>query len=279
MPNANNIEPGYPEGYQLASGDLGTIIDNSVATGFNKWGFVILRGVYDNDGEWQTFINLFKAEVADELYYYNVEDQLGQQLEWTVIEDPVILTGASKSAVRGRFLTWVEEQKRDGEIADRPWAARLPRYTFCLYVDEVCMKSIGARQCGGTSIGFRWCLDASAPVVIINGLHQHYTPGQKDEEDDSEEEDDDEWSADVDSLINYDVGWAYIDCIGYACLYSHLGSGGGDGEIWEGFVYRGRRPERDPEPDFRYGCHPLSEVERGVPYGQRFPEQVRWRGV
>lgn len=48
-----------------------------------------------------------------------------------------------------------------------------------------------------------------------------------------------------------------------------LGSGGGHGEICEGMVYRGRHPERDPKPDYGYG-RPLSEVERGVPYGQRF---------
>lgn len=101
MPNTNNTSPSYPEGYQLASGDLGTIIDNGVATGLNKWGFVIVRGVYDNDDEWQTFLNLYKAAVADELHDYKLEDQLGQQLKWTVIEDPAILDGASKAAVRG----------------------------------------------------------------------------------------------------------------------------------------------------------------------------------
>ncbi|KAL0929860.1 uncharacterized protein CTRU02_215069 [Colletotrichum truncatum] len=135
MPNAANTGPGYPEGYQSASGDLATIINNSVATGFFKWGFVILRGVYDNDDEWQTFLNLFKAAIADELHDSKLEDQLGPHLEWTVIEDRTALKSASKATVRTRFLAWVEEQKRDGEIADRPWAAGyLPRYKFCLYV-------------------------------------------------------------------------------------------------------------------------------------------------
>lgn len=270
MPNANNTGPGYPEGYQPASGNLGTIIDNIVATGLNKWGFVILRGVYSNNDEWQTFLNLYKAAVADELHHYKLEDQLGQQLEWTVIEDPAILDGASKGAARSRFLTWVEEQKRDGEIADRPWAAGcLPRYKFCLYVDEVCIKSIVARQREGKLPGLRWCLDSSGKVIIIDGLHQDYTPAEKNEEDDDEEDDDDDegWG-EVDGTTNYDVGWAYVEADGYAVLYSHLGSGGSHSEKWEGFVYRGRRPERDPKPDYRYG-RPLSEVERGVPYGQR----------
>ncbi|KAG8157315.1 hypothetical protein KVR01_012699 [Diaporthe batatas] len=242
MPNANNTGPGYPEGYQPASGHLANIIDNSVATGLDKWGFVILRGVYDNDDEWQTFLSLYKAAVADELHDAKLEDQLGQQLEWTVIEDPAILDGASKGAVRGRFLTWVEEQKRDGEIADRPWAAGyLPRYKFCLYVDEVCMKSIVARQQGGK-------LD--------------YTLDEEDEEDA------DEGWGELDGTTNYDVGWAYIDVLGYAALYSNLGSGGSHDQIWDGMVYRGRRPERDPKPDYNYGCS-LADVERGVPYGQR----------
>ncbi|KAJ0166583.1 hypothetical protein CH63R_12277 [Colletotrichum higginsianum IMI 349063] len=269
MPNAANTGPGYPEGYQSASGDLATIINNSVATGFFKWGFVILRGVYDNDDEWQTFLNLFKAAIADELHDSKLEDQLGPHLEWTVIEDRTALESASKATVRTRFLAWVEEQKRDGEIADRPWAAGyLPRYKFCLYVDEVCIKSIVARLHGGKLIGFQWCLSSTGSVVIVNGLHQDYTPEEKDDADDDEEEDDDEGYMEVDGTTHYDVGWAYIGVLGYAELYSNLGSGGSHGQIWDGMVYRGRRPERDPEPDYDYG-RPLSEVERGAKYGQR----------
>nr|XP_036576370.1 uncharacterized protein CTRU02_13747 [Colletotrichum truncatum]KAF6783095.1 hypothetical protein CTRU02_13747 [Colletotrichum truncatum] len=137
-----------------------------------------------------------------------------------------------------------------------------------IYVDEVCIKSIVARLHGGKLIGFQWCLSSTGSVVIVNGLHQDHTPEEKDDADDDEEEEDDEGYMEVDGITHYDVGWAYIGVLGYAELYSNLGSGGSHGQIWDGMVYRGRRPERDPEPDYDYG-RPLSEVERGAKYGQR----------
>lgn len=52
------------------------MINLHVKNGFRKWGFVVLRGVYDNDAEWNTFISLYKANVADELHGFGLEDEL-----------------------------------------------------------------------------------------------------------------------------------------------------------------------------------------------------------
>ncbi|KAH7308431.1 hypothetical protein B0I35DRAFT_515566 [Stachybotrys elegans] len=256
-----NTRPGYPEGYQFATGSLGSLIDSRVANGFVNWGFVIFRGVYGNDAEWDKFMSLYKASVADELYDFGKQEELGPDLEWTIIEDRDALEGATKEAVRARFLEWVAARsiERDGELGDKPWVAKsMPRFKYCLYVDEVCFKTIVARPGGDQTRGPQWRL-AGGNVVIINGMHEDYD----DDEYDSDDPDGDDEYSPIDGNTNYDVGWAYIDVIGYTELFSHLSSGGSDSEIWYGMVYRGCRPEKHPERV--HGCgQPLSAVPSGV---------------
>ncbi|KAM0326097.1 hypothetical protein ACHAQA_006690 [Verticillium albo-atrum] len=255
MPNKDNTGIGYPEGYQPATTGYPSIVNQRASTGFAKWGFVIYRGTYDNDTRWETFITLLKASLVEELQYVEQEDELGPDLEWTIIEDRTNLEGASKDNVRAQFLEWVAARsvERDGVQANVPWLVKyVPRFRYCLYVDEASFGSITAHRVRMTG---QWCLDGGK-VVIIDGTHGHNDEEEK-EEDDSEESEEDDGYTSVEGNTSYDVGWAYIDAIGLGDLYASLCWAGCDSEKWEG-VYRGRRPDRGPD---RGQGQPLSAVD------------------
>ncbi|KAH8169129.1 hypothetical protein LIA77_11255 [Sarocladium implicatum] len=257
-------------GNQPLSGQLGTILDNSAHDGFHQWGFVILRGVYGNsNAEWETFLALYKAAIWDELHYFGLADELGPHLQFTIVEDRAVLEDVSKDAARARFLEWVDEQ-RCGELADRPRVLDShARFRYCIYINEVCLKTMTARLDKYLGIGERWCLDTSGHVVIIHALHEDHEPEEPEEPEEEEEEEDayDEYPL-IEGNTQKDVGWAYIEAIGHAELYSNLSSGGSIDQIWYGMVYRGRRPYRDPEPKYDSVSQPLSAVPREGPFGE-----------
>ncbi|OIW34837.1 hypothetical protein CONLIGDRAFT_639172 [Coniochaeta ligniaria NRRL 30616] len=98
-----------------------------IKTGFHEWGFVIYRCVYGDDEAWQRYMKYF-------------ED---------VIE---ALDGASIDAVREKFVAWRDEhmvelevsfEKRMMPMAKDP-PPRLPRFTYCLYVDQKCLNTVAA---------------------------------------------------------------------------------------------------------------------------------------
>lgn len=264
---------GFPDGYQLVTGKLASIFNNRAYRDFPQWGFVILRGAYHNDdAEWATFLDLYEASLMDELHHFGLVDELGQHLQITVIEDRAALEGASKNAVRARFLEWVAEQRR-GELARKPSVFdSQARFRYCLYVDELCLKTMTAHLHNFLNTGERWCL-SDGSIVIINGLHKDYVREEPEEDEEDEEDEDDGYDQypPIEGNTNEDVGWAYYDTIGHAELYSKLCSGGSLQEIWYGIVYRGRRPDRDPVPKYDTVRQPLSAVPRGGPYGE-FPE-------
>lgn len=260
-----DLVPGYPDSGQDVPNELGSIVNNSVAADFYQWGFVILRGVYDDDVEWEKFINLYKRKLLDELEMFGVQNVFSQHLQFTVIEDRAALEGASKDAVRARFIQWVEEQ-RAGELADKPKAFTFhPRFKYCLYMDEVCMKTITARQPSLREGEALWYLSIESRSIIIHGLHGPVEINEDDEEDEGYPE--------LDGTTNYDVGWTYISFYGLVQLYANLSSAGSPDELWIGMIYRARRPERDPEPDYRNG-RPLRDVPRDLVYrnGEETPK-------
>ncbi|KAH7358315.1 hypothetical protein B0T11DRAFT_102423 [Plectosphaerella cucumerina] len=259
MPNADNTGPGYPEGYKLASTgyEYDALINLRVWTGFPKWGFVIFRGTYDNDAEWATFIALLKESVAESLQFAKQEENLRPDFEWTIIEDRASLDNVSTDVVRARFLDWVAARsvERDGVQADVPWMTdRVPRYRYCIYINDACFSSMGARKVGRTT---QWTLDGGE-VAIINSMHCPCDDEDDDEtdedEDDSEEGEKDEGYPPIEGNTDYDVGWAYVQVIGLGNLYSSMCYA----NEWE-MVYRGQRPDRRPEA--RQG-QPLSVVDR-----------------
>lgn len=137
------------------AGALSHITNSRAWDVLRQWGFVILRGVYGNDNtEWNTLLNLYKAAVMDELYLFGMEDELGPHFQFTIIEDRAALEDVPKNAVRARFLDWVDEQRR-AVLADTPQVFDCARFRFFLYIDELCLKAmtVSLRKVRGVESG------------------------------------------------------------------------------------------------------------------------------
>lgn len=78
--------------------------------------------------------------------------QLPQYARWTVIEDRETLGGASVDVVREKFAEWREGRMFELEVPFEkrliPMAKdpppRLPRFNYCLYVDQKCLNTVAA---------------------------------------------------------------------------------------------------------------------------------------
>ncbi|KXJ94905.1 hypothetical protein Micbo1qcDRAFT_232278 [Microdochium bolleyi] len=283
------VAPGYPDDYQPESGTtaVASLLNNRAHTRFPKWGFVIFRGVYGNNAEWDTFISLYKAQVALELHssaagHASAEEELGSDLEWTIVEDRAALEDVPKDAVRARFREWVAARSvaRDGVNGDAPWLPwHVPRFRYCLYVNEACLRSISVRL-WGEQFGAGWGL-SDGRIIIIDGTRaeQSYDNGDKakqekereeySDEDEDEDEDEDDMSDDygmedaIEGNTEWDVGWTYVEVIGNIGRYAGLcGTQGGEWEL----LYRIGRPSTEPQLSLSGAAQPLSAVPAAGPF-------------
>ncbi|KAG6354264.1 hypothetical protein INS49_004869 [Diaporthe citri] len=124
-----------------------------IDTDFHEWGFVIYRCAYGDDEAWQRYMKYFEENVLDGLEHHGGDWVLPQYAKWTVKEDREALDGASIDAVRSMFVQWRDEHgvERKPHWARRlvpPMARdppmRLPRFTYCLYVDQKCLNTVNA---------------------------------------------------------------------------------------------------------------------------------------
>ncbi|KAK6825585.1 hypothetical protein PG987_013079 [Apiospora arundinis] len=127
-------------------------------TGYAEWGFIIYRCAYGDDALWDRYMKYFKEGIHDELVEHECEF-MEKYARWTVVEDEADLQGASKLRVRQRFVDW-----RDRHCVWRqhqPWfekhlpdflppteTLRLPRFTYCLHVDQDCLETVNAHAAG-----------------------------------------------------------------------------------------------------------------------------------
>ncbi|KAF5977521.1 hypothetical protein FCOIX_6440 [Fusarium coicis] len=60
------------------------------------------------------------------------------------MEDCETLDNASKDQVCDQFSQWASERsvERDGAGAEDPLAVLLPRYRYCIYVDQKCLDTV-----------------------------------------------------------------------------------------------------------------------------------------
>jgi hypothetical protein len=252
----------HPKAYLHASTgyistDFDGLVDQRAHGGFQKWGFVILRGTYGNDAEWSILMALLKQSIVESLQLAKRVLELGPYLEWTVIEDRANLENASTDVVRARFLEWVAARsvERDGAQADSPTLIdRVPRFKYCIYINDACFDSIGAYK----TRSMKWTLDPDGKVAIINSLYCR-SDYENDDDRDTDEEDSDEGERDegyapIEGITDYEVGWAYTEVIDLGSLYASMCYT----DEWHG-VYRGRRPCCF-HPGARRG-RPLSEVD------------------
>ncbi|KAB5580300.1 hypothetical protein GE09DRAFT_432246 [Coniochaeta sp. 2T2.1] len=128
------------------------IVRAMIDTGFHEWGFVVYRCVYGDDEAWRQYMEYFEEDVIEGLKDTGGDILLPQYAKWTVMEDRETLDGASIDAVREIFVAWRDEHKFDLEVPlekrltpmlkDPP--PRLPRFNYCLYVDQKCLDTVAA---------------------------------------------------------------------------------------------------------------------------------------
>lgn len=131
------------------------------------WGFVVVRAIYgaSSDVPWARMLDLLRSVVADALELGD-DSSLLQRFELTVIEDEATLNSADSYAVRRAFRSWVAEdlpprlcndyleqyggtmEVRAKLLSNDPWhdnhpvACAPPRWQYCLFVDEDCLRSL-----------------------------------------------------------------------------------------------------------------------------------------
>ncbi|KAL2076213.1 hypothetical protein VTL71DRAFT_1156 [Oculimacula yallundae] len=127
---------------EATNGSHGHIIRGMKTLSFPKFGFVIYRCTYSDDVAWKKLLTLIKEEAQTHIEELGPgRNWLGSHLEWTVIEDP-ILDGASHDEVKMRFDKWADENVVESERTSRNVLRWLPRFNYCVVVDEKCLVSL-----------------------------------------------------------------------------------------------------------------------------------------
>ncbi|KAI0517891.1 hypothetical protein F5B22DRAFT_635731 [Xylaria bambusicola] len=152
-------------------------------TGFETWGFLVYRCAYGDDEAWNRYMEAFKEQVHSTLEYYGRDHLLEQYAQWTVVEDEETLNGASKQQVRERFVQWRDQHGVSRELSEAATIARqsafwathestlLPRFTYCLYVDQKCLDTLKRYSAAKASGAGR----TDWPVIVM--IDGDYVPG------------------------------------------------------------------------------------------------------
>jgi hypothetical protein len=112
----------------------------------DKWGYVIYRCTYKDDGAWERFKTIVHEQAQEDL---DATPELANRLEWTFVEDREILDGASIPQLRERFNRWAakavvaENPRAQVQTQGRPTAVS-GRYCCFIHVDEEALQSVMA---------------------------------------------------------------------------------------------------------------------------------------
>ncbi|KAF2727647.1 hypothetical protein EJ04DRAFT_450939 [Polyplosphaeria fusca] len=196
------------------------------------WGFVVFRTRYgtNSDAPWARMLELLRSTVTSTLLYSKRTD-LFPRHELTVVEDEATLAGADAHTVRHLFRAWTADDltprlrspetyggsaqvrakllSNDVHDQNHPVSCLPPRWNFCLFVDEDCLRS----------------LDTFTKIVKIVTTNWHearvatVAEGWEDGETDEDHE---------------EVGWMYMDATDYVDMYDRLDSAFN----WDGFYQR-----------------------------------------
>ncbi|KAF6817198.1 hypothetical protein CPLU01_13645 [Colletotrichum plurivorum] len=116
-----------------------------LSTGIHKWGFVIYRCTYDDDGLWDRYLAQLKSLCHDDLVEEGRAELLEPYLDWIVIEDRATLDNASRVEVRKHFNQWLSKQNiplLPTNLYLSVVPMELPRFRYCLYVDKQCLDTV-----------------------------------------------------------------------------------------------------------------------------------------
>ncbi|KAG4410648.1 hypothetical protein IFR04_016220 [Cadophora malorum] len=120
----------------------GHIIRGMKISCFPKFGFVIYRCTYGNNAAWTELLTLIKQEAQTQIKKLGPgRDWLGTHLDWKIVEDST-LDGVSLEQVKSRFDRWSDEIVDESERTSMNVLRWLPRFNFCVVVDEKCLASM-----------------------------------------------------------------------------------------------------------------------------------------
>jgi hypothetical protein len=231
--------------------ELGSYIRSPYVKPDAPWGFVVYRAVYgkESDEPWKRMLGLLRDAVARSLPSNNLKEpvKVDPQFELTVMEDEERFAGADSHTIREAFREWVAEDlpprwlnpDKEGGIDNiramirsntigeaheepiHPWHLVPPRWSSCLLVDDICLRSLNRA-------------DGFGPVVkMVNlrspgGRCESIAEGWEDGETDDPQE---------------DVGWMYTYAHSYEAWYQVLSDPSNwDDEAWY------MRPEKEEYP-------------------------------
>ncbi|KAI7345703.1 hypothetical protein KC320_g8220 [Hortaea werneckii] len=108
--------------------------------GHTIWGWVIYRCTYEDDQEWEAFMDRLRYYNENTLRFHNALD-MQSSLDYHVLEDRDRFNNIHPSAVLEHFTQWVANapQQEQGEGAH---PARSQRYNYCLHVDQEALQSV-----------------------------------------------------------------------------------------------------------------------------------------
>ncbi|KAI0481578.1 hypothetical protein F4859DRAFT_475232 [Xylaria cf. heliscus] len=203
---------------------MGTTARRMRDTGFETLGFLIYRCTYGDDAVWDLYMKIFKEAVHDDLVRCGRELLMEQYAQWTVIEDKETLDGVSKQHVRERFVQWRDQHSVEWEQPDAlarfarklfptpsDVSDRLPRFTYCLYVDQKCLDKMKAyldAKANGTPSSF--------PRLVAVIIDSDYSP--------AEYTNPYRRYPDLEGCTDKYVGWKYAYARSLASLYDELHS-------------------------------------------------------
>ncbi|KAF9878879.1 hypothetical protein CkaCkLH20_03779 [Colletotrichum karsti] len=199
--------------YHWGKRDFRFIIHSMIKRRYHRWGYVVYRGAYGDDELWNRYLAQLKQNVQEELERYGRAELLGPYLDWTVVEDRRNLDGASKDHVRRRFRRWVK--KHEAETATHPFTVDLPRFRYCLYVDQKCLDTLERFQQSESDPILGPYLRPSMVFILIDRL---WTPKRRR----GDEGMDEGGYPPIEGCEREYVGWAYFTAIGVVGSYEEF---------------------------------------------------------
>jgi hypothetical protein len=178
-------------------------------TGFHRWGFVTYRAAYCDNNLWDQYLAALKDNVREHLERSNCEELLLQYIQWTVFDAEV--DKSTKNGVRQHFAAWCDENSVEHGVR-----RRLPRFNYCLYVDQRCLDTLEAHVKAKSNRKVAG-LDAPLPPLVAVVIDVNYSPPR--------------WSlsfschqnfAPVEGGTGRHIGWEYYDTVYLPLLYDKL---------------------------------------------------------
>jgi hypothetical protein len=184
------------------------------------WGFVVFRTSYgvDTDESWARMLEKLRSSISLILSHAK-QDELIAHHELTIIEDEKTLADADSHTVRHAFRAWVADDltprfrnperyggssqirekllSNDAHDMNHPVSCLPPRWNFCLFVDDACLRSLDTSFETVKILTTNWQQPRVATVA----------EGWEDGETDHEHE---------------EVGWMYMDASAFVDMYNIL---------------------------------------------------------